>query len=73
MIQDELQRDSMISAGAYYNLDDEEQRDKLVGEGLIIKVGHEAHFMVKENQSTGFGWIVDEASCFDEGLVSYET
>ena len=73
MIQDEIQRDSMISAGAYYNLDDEKQRDKLVGEGLIIRVGSEAHFMVKENASTGFGWIVDETSCFDEGLASYET
>ena len=63
----------MIAAGAYYNLDDEDQRDKLVGEGLILKVGNEAHFMVKENPSTGFSWIVDEASCFNEGLVSYET
>ena len=40
MIQDEVQRSSMIASGAYYNLDDEEQRDRLEGDGLIIKVDH---------------------------------
>ena len=29
--------------------------------------------MVKENGSTGFGWIVDESSCFEEGYATYET
>ena len=63
----------MIAAGAVYNLDDEEQRDQLERDGLILKVGKEAHFMVNENASTGFGWVVDESSCFDEGLASYES
>jgi hypothetical protein len=56
-----------------YNLDDEDVRDRLEQNGIILKVDHEAHFMVSENQSTGFGWMVDEASCFNEGLASYET
>ena len=62
-----------MSSGAYYNLDDEDTRTKLENEGLILKVGQEAQFMVKENMSTGFGWMVDEESCFGEGFASYET
>ena len=73
MIEDEVRRSSMIASGAYYNLDDEEQRDRLEGDGLIIKVEHEANFMVKENPSTGFSWVVDQSSCFIDGMVSYET
>ena len=63
----------MIATGAIYNLDDEGQRAQLEKDGLVLKIGKEAHFMVKENASTGFSWQIDESSCFDEGLASYET
>ena len=42
--------------------------------GIVLTVGKEAHFMVKENASTGFSWQIDESSCFaEDGVASYET
>ena len=58
----------MVSANAFYNIDNEETREQLQTEGMIIKVGHEANIQVETNPSTGFGWMIDERACDGEVL-----
>ena len=58
----------MVSANAFYNIDNEETREQLQTEGMIIKVGHEAHIQVETNPSTGFEWMIDEKACDGEVL-----
>ena len=58
----------MVSSNAFYDLDNEETREQLQTEGMIIKVGHEAHIQVETNPSTGFEWMIDEKACDGEVL-----
>ena len=58
----------MVSANAFYNIDEQETREQLEKEGMIIKVGHEANIQVETNPSTGFGWMIDEKACDGEVL-----
>ena len=69
LMEAEMRRNSLITNGGIYDLDNEEMRDKLQTDGILLKLSREANFMVKENASTGFGWLVDEAVCDDETIT----
>ena len=55
------------------DLDDEDMLERLESKGVVVILdGYDAVFKVKENGSTGFGWLWDDKACTDD-VVSLET
>jgi predicted secreted protein len=54
------------------DLDNESLRTRYETNGIMVRMGKTANFMLKENSSTGYIWIVDEAAC-DDKILKIET
>ena len=63
----------MMISGSMNDLDNEKLRERYEANGILLRLKSKgANFMLKENESTGYTWIVDEAAC-DDKILTIET
>ena len=72
-IQAKIDNAPYVPRGREIDLDDSEMLERLESKGVAMVLdSYDAVFKVKENGSTGFGWLWDDKAC-TEDVVSLDT
>ena len=56
----------------FFDLNDLDQREKLIRDGITLRIGDKVALMLEENPSTGYSWQIDDQSTLGLFTISAE-